>query len=242
MPKTTPSSALVALSGAERLPTVTLAKLQATAIEQMAHISRAERETPLRAALLGIQLHQIKAGMPGEFSHWIATKLAAGSHWTPATAKKNASFYMRLGLVVVEELRATKPELLALPDSSATQLDQFEGQARHFMQRLGDFIGDRSLNELLADLGIKDGAALGGARAKGAGKKAAPLDAEQLYLFARDEIGGALQHVESVLLTTNHLQQLAGHTEEVRGVIASLRALADKVEKAAGPLLKKQAG
>jgi len=64
-------------------------------------------------------------------------------------------------------------------------------------------------------------------------------DEEQLYLVARDEIGGFLTQGETLLLKENRLQFLASHPEEVRGVVTSLRALADKVEAAAKPLLEK---
>jgi len=44
---------------------------------------------------------------------------------------------------------------------------------------------------------------------------------------------------ESLLLKENRLQHLSGHPEEIAGVVISLRELADKVEAAAKPFLKK---
>jgi hypothetical protein len=236
--KNTPAHTLVVLTESEMLPRVTLSKLKDAAVAQMAIISRSERETPIRAFLLGIMLHRIKPAMSGEFSKWIAGDLAAKTHWTPATAKKNASYYMRLAVEVIEQTNATKPELLALPENHETKLDEFDAAARKFVSRLEKFIDGRSLNELLRDLGIKDAGKIGGARELAAPAASAETDPEQLYLFARDEIGLVITQAETLLVKENRLQHLANHPEEVRGVVESLRTLADKVEAAAKPLLK----
>ena len=77
--------------------------------------------------------------------------------------------------------------------------------------------------------GARDAAAL----------KPASQNPEQLYLLARDEIGSVLDRAEALFIKENRLQHMAGHPEEIRGVVDGLRALADKVDAAAKPLLRK---
>jgi len=113
----------------------------------------------MRAILLGLTLHKVKASLVhGKFTKWIKSKVTLeGNLWTPATTKKNASFFMRLASVAAEKARLTKPELLALPgDQTELTLDTAEGDARRFVSKITKFIGEKSLNELLRLHGIKD--------------------------------------------------------------------------------------
>jgi hypothetical protein len=112
---------------------------------------------------------------------------------------------------------------------------------RKIAQAAEKFVGDLSWIELLEQHGIREKGKLGGARtAPAASAKGEAPDPEQLYLFARDEIGRVIQGAEQVLVSENPLQHLVGHPEELRGTVESLRTLADKVEAAAKPLLKKE--
>jgi hypothetical protein len=110
------------------------------------------------------------------------------------------------------------------------------------MAKLAKFVGEKSLNELLRDYGIKGAPQIGGKRDAGASSEddspPAALDPEELYQQARDEIGGLIERGELLLLTENRLQYLAGHPDEIKGVVSGLRTLADKVEAAARPFLK----
>jgi hypothetical protein len=234
MPKTSSPERSALLANLQILPAGNISTLQETALAQLVLIRTMERDAALRAILVGFALHRIKAALKhGEFLPWIK-KHVAQSH-------KQCSFYMRLAVVFAEDARLTQPELLAVPaDRTELALDTTDKVARRFLGKAMKFVGEKSLNELLNEHGIRDAGALGGARDKNArGAKSDAPDAEQLYLFARDEIGGVIQRAEEVFLKENKLQHLLQHPEEVRGVVASLRSLADKVEEAAKPLLGK---
>ena len=151
-------AALVVLSD-KTLSTIPVEQLQAIAIEQIRTIARIEQSTAMRAILLGLTLHKVKASLAhGKFTKWIKSKVTLeGNLWTPATTKKNASFFMRLASVAAEKARLTKPELLALPgDQTELTLDTAEGDSRRFVSKITKFIGEKSLNELLRLHGIKD--------------------------------------------------------------------------------------
>lgn len=233
-PTSQKADALVVLNDPQILPTgLHLADLQQCALRQMELISSLERDAALRAILVGLALHRIKAGLQhGEFLPWINANIGK--------SRKQCSFYMRLALVFVNSARVSATELLELPaDNTDIALTASEGVARRFMEKAVKFVGDKSLNEILREHGIKDSGKLGGARTADEARDAdAASDAEQLYLFARDEIGGVITAAESLLLKENRLQHLVGHPDEIRGVVESLRSLADKVEAAAKPFLK----
>ena len=196
-------------------------------------IKRLEGEAAVRAIVGGLGLHAVKAQIGhGKFLPWLIKQ-------SQAVGNRQCRYYMRLALAFVEHSQVPQPEMLAVSESGF-QLTVRDGLAGKFADRIDAFVGGKSLNELLDEYGIKDVKQLGGARTPaGKGGKGAALDAEQLYLFARDEIGGVIQRAEELFIKQNQLQHLVDHPEEVRGVVASLRTLADKVESAAKPLLKR---
>ena len=149
----TKKAALVVLSdSANYHRPVDISTLQAVAIQQIAQIRLLERESALRAVLCGFALHRIKATLKhGQFLPWIKNDLKGAG-------RSQANNYMRLAAVAVEKTRATKPELLAIPgDQTELSLDTAEGYAGRMMEKLTKFVGQKSLNELLRDHGIKDG-------------------------------------------------------------------------------------
>lgn len=209
-----------------------LERLQAGAVMQYQRLRSIRNEETLRGLMLGLMLHRIKHSLPyGDFGKWTATNMPRfGTRWV--------NYLMRLSLVFVEECKVTKPHLLAVPgDQTELQLDGLQGMQRTFMVKALKFVGDHSLSELLDKHGIKETAKVGGARASGK-PKPVTLDAEQLYLQARDEIGLTLNQAETLLLKENRLQHLAGHPDEIAGVVAALAELHAKVSKAAKPLMK----
>ena len=234
MPKPDTTFALATVTSAElKADSSDLARLQASVVQQFKVIGRMRHEEALRSLFAGIALHRIKASLPyGEFGRWTKKNL-------PQFSDRWVNYLMRLALVFVETSRATKPMLLALP-SEKTQLSpvKLEGAQRAFVEKAIKFIGQLNVSELLDKHGIKEAKKLGGARTSSAAPAAA-LDAEQLYLQARDEIGSVITRAETLFLTENRLQFLASHPEEVRGAVTALRDLADKVEAAAQPILKK---
>lgn len=220
---------------AKSAPVVQISDLQRVALQQLALIRRLENESALRALLVGFALHQIKGSLKhGEFLPWVKKNLDSSGY-------RQANYYMRFASAFREAVEPAEKEVAAIVQHDhALSFDQATGPAQRFVTRAVKFIDGRSLNECLDDLGIKDAGKLGGARARDAAKKHAAPDAEQLYLFARDEIGGVIQRAEELFLKENRLQHLVGHPEEVRGVVESLRTLADKVEAAAKPLIGKK--
>lgn len=231
-----PANAVVVLNDAAlTVQKQQLVALQSSTVKTLSLIQHEEQANTLRRVLVGFALHRIKASLKhGEWMPWLKKGVKGKGY-------AQCNFYMRLATVAAEEMRVTRPELLALPgDQSELSLDTAEGEARRFMEKLTKFVGDKTFNELLDEHGIKETKKIGGAREKRV-VEADPTDTdpEQLYLAARDEIGGALAHAESLLVTENRLQFLAGHPEEISGVVSGLRSLADKVEAAAKPLLKK---
>jgi hypothetical protein len=210
-----------------------LARLQIATVEQFRVIGRMRGEEALRSLIAGLMLHRIKASLPyGEFGKWTKRNLQQfGDRWV--------NYLMRLALIFVQASKITKPLMLAMPgDQTELALDSMQGQQRAFYERAMKFVGRHSISELLDKHGIKETGKLGGKRAAAGGGKPGPIDPDQLYLQARDEIGLTLSQAETLLLKENRLQHLAGHPEEIRGVVAALRELANKVEAAAKPILK----
>lgn len=230
----TSSSALVVINGAT-LANAKLVRFQKNTAKQLALIERTETDNVKRRLFVGIALHVIKESLPrGTWLPWLK-KNAAGQ-----TARQ-CQYMMAAAQVFIKTSSLGRNELAALPAGKMPLLIAGKGgPMRKVVEAASDFVGDMTWGELLAAHDIKAGSLkLGGARGKKRDGGAPAADPEQLYLFARDEIGGTLQRAEELFLKENRLQHLAGHPEEVRGVVASLRALADRVEEAAKPLLAK---
>lgn len=236
MPRSNNIVALAVVSSAELIcKDEALTRLQQGAVQQYERLRSIRNEETIRGLLLGLTLHRIKASLPhGEFGKWHTANLPRfGNRWV--------NYLMRLSLVFIQEAKATKPMLLTVAgDQTELALDTMEGAQRAFMQKVFKFAGEHSLSELLDKHGIKETAKIGGARAKsGKGDKPAKVDPEQLYHQSRDDIGSALDRLETLLVKENALQHLAGHKEEINGVVHALEQLTAKVGKAAKPLLKK---
>jgi hypothetical protein len=215
-----------------------ISKLQAVAIEQFSKIPVIEREAALRAIFAGLTLHRIKASIPGKFSKWISEMLPRVTSWTPATARKNSSFYMRLATVAIAETGATT-ELLALSgDQAELSLEPTDAGARRFVDKLTKFVGDKSLNELLREHGIKDAKALGGKREK-AEADAAPIDPEQLAAQSREELSAWHEQGRQLLITDNVCSHLSA--DEIRAFDESLDAMLSQWRRGLKHTLKKSA-
>lgn len=223
-------TALVVLNDdGARLEKQELAKFQTHIAKQIDLIFTTERENVMRRIFVGLALWRIKASLKhGEFGPWLKKHVAAGH--------SHINHMMRAAQSFVETARLGKLEVLAL--SSGEALATKDAASKRVMAAAEKFVGDLSWCELLDKHGIKDAAKTGGARTAQKSDSATPNE-EQLYLFARDEIGGVITQAETLLVKENRLQYLAGHPEEVRGVVESLRKLADQVEAAAKPILEK---
>jgi hypothetical protein len=232
MSSSTSSLALVS-SDALRVRDAALTRLQRAVVQQHELILHETSTTALRALFIGVALHRIKESLPyGAFGPWVQETFKG-------TSRRTISYYMSAAIVFIGELKVTQKELAIAPSEKfELSLDSRDREVKRFVTKARKFIGDLSFSELLAKYGIKEKAALGGARTKSGATKHTALDAEQLYLFARDEIGGVIQRAEELLLKENQLQYLASHPEEIRGVIYALNTLAEKVESAAKDFLK----
>lgn len=128
--------------------------------EEFRQIPLQERMNAARAILVGIGFHAVKASLKhGEFTPWLGSKVNQVNFWSPATAKVNASYYMRLALAFVEQAKPSKQELLALTAGGeiTPNLNTADSAAKKLFSRIEEFIGERSLNEILIDEGIKGG-------------------------------------------------------------------------------------
>ena len=211
---------------------VALADLQKATLAQLKLLRSLRREEALRSLLVGAALLRIKASLDrGAWMPWVQANITD-------FGQRHVNYLMRLAMAFFDKSRIDKSELLALPGEQLDlAVEGKEGAQRRFMEKALKFVGELSLAELLDKHGIKEIKKLGGAREAGDRAPAAALTAEEWYLKSRDEIGGAIERAESLLVKENSLQHLAGHPEEIRGVVESLRALANKVEAAAKPLL-----
>jgi hypothetical protein len=233
------STALAVVSDQEIASAAPVEQLKAVAVREFYRVAQSEQENALRAILLGLTLHKIKASLAhGEFTPWVKNHLAASDQkrtevrfWSSGTASRNAQYFMRLALVAVAATDATKPELLALPgDQAELHLDTTAAEAHHFMAKLGRFVGERSLNELLREHGIKDSKPTGGRRERTAAQAdAEPITPERLAAQAREELSEWCELGRQLLITDNvcsHLQP-----EEVRAFYDGLHSMLEHWRK-----------
>lgn len=193
-----------------------LAKLQATAIEQIDLIKRLESESALRAVLVGLALHRIKASLKhGEWGKWQTAHLEA--------KRSQVGYYMRLAIVCLEQGGFTKPDLLQIAEGG-TELAHAEGPARRAFKKIQDFVGDKSLNELLCEHGLKNpgsGSGSGGSASPGPAGSDAAADAATEWLI---NLRSTYLDVEKVkTFPAQHLraieQQTASFLAEFRRVL-----------------------
>jgi hypothetical protein len=129
---------------------------------------------------------------------------------------------MRLAVAAIQKTKATVPEILALPgDQKELALESVDETARHLMEKLAAWVGDRSLNEMLCNLGIKADGKLGGAREKS--DDDAPITPEQLAAQTREELSAWHEMGRQLLLTDNVCSRLT--PDEIRALDESLDAM-----------------
>jgi len=226
MPKKSPTetSSLVVLKDKQICASgANLTSLQTTALKQLQLIRTLERDAALRAILVGLALHRIKASLKhGDFMPWLKKNLEA-------TGYRQCAYYMKLGSVFVETARLSKPELLAVPgDKTDLALVPADAEAKRFMEKAQKFVGDLSLNELMDEYGIKEKKKLGGARDGGAddGK----IDPERMAEMKREEASECLQRAEQLFVDENIFQHLK--PEERRVVVEKLESITSKARAA----------
>lgn len=200
--------------------------------QQVEEIGRQERMIPRKAVALGLVLHAVKNSMPhGRWTPWLTETLTGLTFWSAGTAKVNASYYMRLAITFVEQCKPAKTEVLAISSGNAlATIADPKGAAAKLMSRIDDFIGDRSLNEVLIDEGIKQTGGSGGGGARGSGGAIA-ADTDTLL----EDAGQLFLTFDQILLDPNTLkrfparqldemeQQLVTKLEQFRQLKAKLK-------------------
>lgn len=228
------TTALAVIDSSRIADRTQLAKFQAHTLEQLGLIEKNETQNTMRRVFVGLALCSIKASLKhGEWGAWFAENVKG-------TSLRHANYMMSAGWVFVEQMLEKAPELVAIASGEKSLALTDGAPPAKIAKAAAEFVGDMTWGELLDAHDIRNRKALGGKRVKfkkgGASKAPTP---EQLYQFARDEIGLAIAQAETVFVKENKLLHLAGHPEEIRGAVASLRKLADRVEKSAEKVLKK---
>jgi hypothetical protein len=225
MPTSKPqTSALAVLSDRQNCTPVQISKLQSVAIQQLAMVKGLERDAALRAILVGLTLHRIKASLAhGEFMPWIKAKVQGAAY-------RQCNYFLKLAAVFVEKTRVTRPEFLALPgDQTDLAIKPADAQARRFMDKATKFVGEASLNELLDEHRIKDTKKLGGRRDAG-DSAPAKIDPERVAEMKREEASEWLARAQQLFVEENIFQHLK--PDERKTVVESLEAIAAKARAA----------
>lgn len=203
------TGALALIDNAPRPPAASLLRLQQTVAREFALIPEREMTNAVSAVVIGLGLHVIKGSLErGQFTAYLEETLTSVNKWTKGTAKVNASYYMRLALAALEEVKPSRPEMLALTDGSVAS-EKSSGVAGKYVERLQRWIGERSLNELLVDEGIKGGGGSNGGAGKAIDVPAAPAG-DQLLL----DLSSHYMGLRDVLLKPENLKRLTARQIE----------------------------
>lgn len=120
------------------------------AISELAAIRQMETGASLRALRFGLVMYQVKATVKhGTFQSW--QKKTFGG-----TAERQCQYYMKFAAAFVQRTKLDVAGVLALPAADGELLPAKQsGAARAALTTAIEYIDDRSLNECLADEGIK---------------------------------------------------------------------------------------
>lgn len=168
MPKTAKHALKVLAAPELRAAKPDLKQLQTATVDMLQGVSNSENRAAKAAPIAGILLQRVKASLPhGEFTPWLQkltgeekdkdgkTQKRTTGALLPRLSVRQLQYYMKLSLVFLEKTKLAKPDLLALGDGK-TALDLgSKHEAKAFMAALDEFVGDRSLNELLIKHDIK---------------------------------------------------------------------------------------
>jgi len=211
-----------------------LSTLQLAAIEHFRTMRRMRGEESRHGLAAGMLLWTIKESLPhGEFGKWAEQNIEF-------FGKTYRNYLMQLALVFIEKMKVQRPELLAVRgDQMELAIEKRETLVARFEERVGKFIGDLTLAELFDKHGIKDSKKVGGAREKTPGvAPSAPASPEQLAANTRDEIGGAIQRIETLLFIEGRLSHVTDDHDFLRGLSTSLGGIAKKADDTIRQLLK----
>lgn len=120
------------------------------ALAELDAIRQMETGAALRALRFGLVMYRVKATVKhGQFQPW--QKKTFGG-----TAERQCQYYMKLAAAFVERAKLDVQGVLALPAANGELLPAKQsGAARSALEAAIEYIDGRSLNECLADEGIK---------------------------------------------------------------------------------------
>ncbi len=124
-------------------------------------IARTEKMNASRAILIGMGLPILKASMKhGEFRPWLEANVTRSNIWTKATAIKNASLYTRLAAKFIELAKPAAGEVLAITNGKAILgMPGKSLEAARLCAAIDEFVGERSLSDLLNEYVAPSGSA-----------------------------------------------------------------------------------
>lgn len=189
-------SAALTVFNSTKLTTAQRARLVGVAKAQLTTLVNHRAEAPFRAILTGLTLHRLKADCAhGEWMPLYEQILKNVKFCTPKTAQTYCSQWMRAATEFLVEAKAATPETIALATSGQElSLETTNAKERAFVGKLGKFIDGRSLDELLIDLGLRDGTTkkkrslLGRSAADGESEAAPANAAQSLYNEAAEHL------------------------------------------------------
>lgn len=209
-------------------------RFQNNTASQVAIIQRTEKENVTRRLFVGLALEMIKETF-GHGNGWIEWK---EKHVLSQMGESQMHYTMAAAREWVDQTGVKIPDVTAL-SGGKVWVNIKAGPLKQLAASADKFVGDLTWGELLAREDIRDGTPhLGGTRPHGT-KKQKALSAEQLYLFAREQLGSIAMNFDRVILKENVLQYFEAHPDEAIATIEGMETTLKKAKEAAKALQKK---
>lgn len=194
MSKTEKQSAVLAIFSSQAITADRRDQLIAAAKLQLDTLVGQRKQAPFRAVAMGMLLHQLKAGCKhGEWMPLYGQILKSSKFVTESTAQTYCSQWMRLATEFLIEAKAARPEFIALAGTELS-LDSKDTNERAFIGKLEKFVDDRSLDELLTDLNLRNAGTVKKKKAlKGGAAEPSEAAAEMTVQDRFNEIEAALR-------------------------------------------------
>lgn len=129
-------------------------RLQQGAVAQLAAVCELEGKVAGYAIMAGITLMRVKASLDhGEWMPWLRQIRTTGAN---LPSIRQSDYYMALANVFLAKTKAPLPPLLAMAGDTLSLEMPGGGDSAAFVEKLTDFVGDQSLNDLLDRYKIKE--------------------------------------------------------------------------------------
>jgi hypothetical protein len=170
------------------------------ALKHISAIALHEGSAARHALSLGALLWQVKSAKPAcGFQEWIEKNV-------PTHGYRACAYHMKLSMVLAEKAKLTQDEWNALPTLGSKAPKG--GHAKAAFQKIGTFVGELSLTELLIKHGVKTVGLKSELMAGDDGSAAPNTDSDGQMFFA--EIAEQLDGYRSVVLDRARLVKLDG--------------------------------